>query len=145
MTRTGQDNIKTARETQNIILEAAVTAGIDDAAPMKLEILENAIAQVKYEANVEVPIVMTGSEKTQSRNEWRTYRERNAQLTKHRGQEFSLILGQCTQLIQHKMKKDTEWNLVNTSYVPLTLYWFIKNTVLGQTEDQYPFTTVYNQ
>ena len=44
MIRTGQANIHTARETQNIILETAVTASIDDAAPMKLVILENVIA-----------------------------------------------------------------------------------------------------
>ena len=105
---TGQANIQTARETQKIILETAVTASIDDAAPMKLVILENVIAQGEYEANVDVPIMMTDSDKTQSRNEWRTYREINAQLTKHRGQGFSLILGQCTQLLQYKMKQDTE-------------------------------------
>ena len=107
MIRTGQANIQTARETQKIILEAAVTAGIDDAAPMKLAILQNAIAQGEYEANVDVPIMMTDSEKTQSRNEGSTYRERNAQLKKHRGQGFLLILGQCTQLLQDNMKKDT--------------------------------------
>ena len=39
MIRTGQTNIQTEMKTQNIILEAAVTAGIDDAAPMKLAIL----------------------------------------------------------------------------------------------------------
>ena len=88
---------------------------------------------------------MTDSEKTQSSNEWRTYRERNAQLTKHRGQGFLLILGQCTQLLQDKMKQDTEWNVVRTSYEPLSLYRLIEKTVLGQTEDQYPFATVYNQ
>ena len=61
MIRTGQANIQTARETQKIILDAAVTAGIDDAAPTKLAILENAIAQGEYEANVEVPILMNDS------------------------------------------------------------------------------------
>ena len=45
MIRTGQSSIQTSRETQRIILEAAVTAGIDDTAPTKLEILENEIAQ----------------------------------------------------------------------------------------------------
>ena len=88
---------------------------------------------------------MTDSEKTQSRNEWRIYRERNAQLTKHRGQGLSLIFGKCTQLLKDKMKQDTEWNVIITFYDPLTLYRLIKNTVLGQTEDQYPFATVYNQ
>ena len=72
MIRTGQANIKTARETQKIILEAAVTAGIDDAAPTKLAILENGIAQGGYKTNVDVTIVMNESEKTQYRNEWRT-------------------------------------------------------------------------
>ena len=89
---------------------------------MKLAILDNDIAQGDYEANVEVPIIITDSEKTQSRNEWRTYRERNYQLTKHRGQGLSLILGKCTQFLQDKMNQDTEWNVVSTSYDPLTLY-----------------------
>ena len=61
MIRTGQANIQNARETQKIILEAAVTASIDDSAPMKLAILENTISQGEYEANVDVPIMMTDS------------------------------------------------------------------------------------
>ena len=47
--------------------------------------------------------------------------------------------------MQAKMKQDTEWNVVSTSYDPLTLYRLIENNVLGQTEDQHPFATVYNQ
>ena len=43
------------------------------------------------------------------------------------------------------MKQDTEWNVVSTSYDPLHLYRLIEKTVLGHTEDQYPFATVYNQ
>ena len=74
-----QANINTARATQRNILGASVTAGIGDAAPTKLAILENDIAQGEYEANVNVPIIMTDSEKTQFINEWRTYLERNAQ------------------------------------------------------------------
>ena len=45
MIRTGQASIQTERETQKIILEAVVTTGIDYIAPMKLEILDNAIVQ----------------------------------------------------------------------------------------------------
>ena len=142
---TCQANIQTARENQKIVLEASVTAGIDDASPIKLTILENAIAQGEYEANVDFPIAMNDSEKTQSRNEWCTYRERNDQLTKHRGQGFSLILGHWTQLMQDKMKQDTEWNVVSTSYDSLTLYRLIEKTVPGQREDQYPLAMLYNQ
>ena len=35
--------------------------------------------------------------------------------------------------------------MVSTFYDPLTLYLFIEKTVLGKTEEQYPFVTVYNQ
>jgi hypothetical protein len=66
-------------------------------------------------------------------------------LIKHRGQAFSLIQGQCTQLMQEKMKQDADWNTVSISYDPLTLYRLIERTVLAQTEDQYPFATVYDQ
>ena len=44
---------------------------------MKLAILDNKIAQGDYKTNVDVYIIMTNSEKTQSSNEWKTYRERN--------------------------------------------------------------------
>jgi hypothetical protein len=43
------------------------------------------------------------------------------------------------------MKQDADWNTVSTSYDPLTLYRLIERTVLAQTEDQYPFATVYDQ
>jgi hypothetical protein len=88
---------------------------------------------------------MLDSEKTQYSNNWRTYQERNMLLTKHRGQAFSLILGQCAQLLQDRMKQDTNWNTASTSYNPLELYRLIEKTTLVQMEDQYPFATVYNQ
>jgi hypothetical protein len=36
-------------------------------------------------------------------------------------------------------------NLCQPSYDPLTLYRLIERTVLAQTEDRYPFSTVYDQ
>ena len=65
-------------------MEAAVTAGIDDTAPMKLAILENNTAQGAYEADVDVTVIMNDLEKTQSSNEWSNCIERNAQLTNNR-------------------------------------------------------------
>ena len=112
---------------------------------MKLAILQNEMAQAAFDANADVPIELTDSEKTQWSNAWRTYRERNAKLIKNRGQAFSLILGQCTQLLQDRMKQDTDWTTVSTSYDPLQLCQLIEKTILAQTEDQYPFATVYDQ
>ncbi len=102
MIHTGQLVRQQARLAQRTILEAAVTTAADPEAPMKIAILNNAIAEGDFQQNVEVNIEMLDSEKTQYNNERRSYRERNAQLLKHRGQAFSLILGQCTQLFQDK-------------------------------------------
>ena len=43
------------------------------------------------------------------------------------------------------MKQDADWDTVSTSYDPLRLYRLIEKTILAQTEDQYPFATVYEQ
>lgn len=139
--RDGQVRILIARQAQEAVLLLANNP--DDT--IRLAILQNEIATTQYELTVEVPIVMTESEKTQHSNDWRTFRERNNNLVKHRGQAYSLILGQCTQLLQDKMKQDTDWAAVSAAYDPLTLFRLIEKTVLAQTEDQYPFATVYNQ
>jgi hypothetical protein len=72
MISNGQMNIQRARKAQETILEAAVQSGLDMEAPMKLALLQNEIAQGGFSANVEVPIVLNDSQKTQFRNEWRT-------------------------------------------------------------------------
>jgi hypothetical protein len=145
MVQTREENLQRARLSKCVILETAATLGADPDAPMQLAILDNEIAEANYKQNNEVPIEMLNSEKMQYSNDWRTYRERNALLTKHRGQAFSLILGQCTQLLQDRMKQDTDWNTASTSYNPLELYWLIKKMTLAQMEDQYPFATVYDK
>jgi hypothetical protein len=143
---TGQANLQAARLVKQTILKVAVTTAVDPEAPMKLAILNNAIAEGDFEKNVEVPIEMSDSEETQYSNEWRSHQERNAQLLKHsRGQAFSLTLGQCTQLLQDKMKQDTDWNTVSTSYDPFALYRLIEKTNLAQKEDQYPFATILDK
>jgi hypothetical protein len=143
--RNGQLNIQQARQAQENILKAAVQAGTDMDAPMRLTILQNEISQGEFAASIEVPVVLTDSDKTQFSNDWRTFRERNTNLVKHRGQAFSLIQGQCAQLLQDKIKQDTDWNTVSISYDSLTLYRLIERTVLAQTEDQYPCATLYDQ
>jgi hypothetical protein len=51
-------------------LQAAVVAGLDVDAPMKLAILKNKIAQGEFAANIEVPVELTDSEETQFSSEW---------------------------------------------------------------------------
>lgn len=126
------------------LYQAAVIAG-DPEAPMKVAILEGEIAQAAFEAQQPVPIEMTDDKKTQYSNDSRSYREKNSRLVKNRGQAYALILGQCTQLLQDRMKQDSDWNTVSTSFDPLLLYCLIEKTILAQTEDQYPFAAIYDQ
>jgi hypothetical protein len=58
MIRNGQMNIHRDWKSQETILEAAVQAGLDMEASMKLALLQNEIAQGELSANVEVPIVL---------------------------------------------------------------------------------------
>jgi hypothetical protein len=83
MIRNGQMNIQRARKAQETIQETAVQEGLDMKAPMKLALLQNDISQGEFSANIEVPILLNDSQKTHFSNEWRTYRERNANLINH--------------------------------------------------------------
>jgi hypothetical protein len=71
--RNGQLNIQQDRQAQETILKAAVQAGTDMDAPMKLAILQNEIAQGKFASSIEVPMFLTDSEKTQFSNDWCTF------------------------------------------------------------------------
>ena len=144
--RRGQERIQTARRASEAMLKIVIVKDPNDAdARMKLAVLQNEIADGDFEAAEPVPVVLTDSEKMQHSNEWRTFREQNAKLIMHRGQTFSLILGQCTQMLQDKMKQDPDWTTTSMSYDPLVLIALIKKTTLAQTEDQYPFATMYDQ
>ena len=81
MIHTSQVNLQAARHMQLLLLQALVDSGVDPEAPMKLAVLQNEMAQVEFEAAVDVPIDLTNSEKTQWSNNWRTYHERNSQLS----------------------------------------------------------------
>ena len=70
---------------------------------------------------------------------------RNLALQKQRGQAYSMIRGQCMQVLLDKMKHDIDWDATSKSNDPLLLIQLIKKTILAQTGDQYPFATVYDQ
>jgi hypothetical protein len=84
MIRTGPLNIQWERKSQEKILRSAVDKCEDMDAPMKLAILQNEIAQGEFAVDIEVPVEINDSEKTQFGNEWRNYGERNVSLIKHR-------------------------------------------------------------
>ncbi len=112
---------------------------------MQPAVLENEIEEAAYQLSVPLSMQVDDSKAPSYHNEWRTYGERSARLEKQRGQAFSMIRGQCMQVLLDKMKHDTDWINASTSYNPLTLFALIEKTILAQTEDQYPYATVYEQ
>ena len=113
--------------------------------PFKLAVVENEIAQGDFDAMSPVSMVLTDAKKTANSNAWRSYCKKNANLLKHRGQAYSLILGQCTQLLHDKLKQEPTWAVVSVSYILLQLHRLIERVILAQTEDQFPFATIYEQ
>jgi hypothetical protein len=73
MIRNGQLDIQQARIAQETILKVAVQAVTDMDAPMRLAILQKEIVQGEFSASIEVPVLLTDSEKTQFSNDWRTF------------------------------------------------------------------------
>jgi hypothetical protein len=80
MIRNSQLNVQQARQAQDTILKAAVQAGTDMDAPMRLAILQNYISQGESAASIEVPVVITDSAKTQFSKDWPNFQERNTNL-----------------------------------------------------------------
>ena len=64
------------------------------------------IAQGEIELVNEVQIKLTDDEKIAHANAWRTHRETTESLKVSRGKVYSLLLGQCTQVLVDKMKQD---------------------------------------
>ena len=95
MVRDGQANLRAARDLQRASLQTMMDSGNAPAdTPFKLAVVENEIVQGGFDAMSPVPMVLTDAEKTANSNTWRSYRDRNTNLLKHRGQVYSLILGQ---------------------------------------------------
>ena len=81
---------------------------------MKIVILDNNIAKAKYKLANEIPINMSNSENMDYGNDWRTYRDKNDYLGKNRGQAYSIILGEFTQMLQDNMNQDKAWSDTST-------------------------------
>ncbi len=135
------ERLKKARVAREKTLKNA--AKTDPALGMELAVLQNDMAEAAHNHAKPFEITLTGDARVKHEGSWRTYRERTSLLEKQRGQTFSMILGQCTQQLHDRMKQDSTWTAVSTSYDPLALLSLIEKIVMAQTEDQYPFAIVY--
>ena len=88
---------------------------------MKLSELQNDMSMKSVAHALPMEIKICSDEETEHHGKWRTYIDSNDPLDKHRGQVFSVIIGQCMQQLLDKMKQDTSWTMVSTSYDALAL------------------------
>jgi hypothetical protein len=133
--------MRTALDAKLAQLQSA--SGIQDA--VAIAKVKNQVKDVAYQQGQEVPYNLTDSEKLEYSNKSKTHSHRVATLEKHPGNVYALIYGQCTQILQDKMKQDKNWATVSVSYKLLELYKLIKRVILKQTEDQYPVAVLWEQ
>ncbi len=100
--RKKQMNMRTALDAKLAQLQSV--SGIQDA--VAIAKVENQVEDVPYHQGQEVPYNLTDSEKLKYGNESKTHSQRIATLEKHCGNVNALIYGQCTQILQDKMKQD---------------------------------------
>ena len=139
--RKKQVNLKTALDRKLAQLRSA--SGIQDA--VAIAEVENQVEDIEYHQGQEVPYNLTEPEKLEYGNESKAHSQRVATLEKHRGNVYALIYGQCSQILQDKMKQDKYWATVRVSCKPLDLYKLIERVILKQTEDQYPVAALWEQ
>ncbi len=132
-------NMRTALDAKLAQLQS--TSGIEDA--VAIAEVENQVEDVAYHQGQEVPYNLTDSEKLEYGNKSKTHSQRIANLEKHCGNVYALIYGQCSQILQDKMKQDKNWATVSISYKPLELYKLIEQVILKQTEDKYPVAVLW--
>ncbi len=70
-------------------------------------------------------------------NAWHSHCETTEGLKKSRGKVYTLLLGQCTQVLVDKMKQDTTWVTVSESFDPILLFKLIEKFVLKQSDGRY--------
>jgi hypothetical protein len=77
------------------------------------------------------------NKKMSDSNAWCSHHDTAEGLKKSREKVYSLLLGQCTQVLVDKMKQDTTWVTVSVSFNPILLFKLIEKFVLKQSDNQY--------
>jgi hypothetical protein len=70
--------------------------------------VDDQIAKGDIKLKDEVKMKLTNDEKTAHSNAWRSHCKSSNSLKKSRGKIYSLLLGQCTQVLVDKMTQDAD-------------------------------------
>ena len=118
------------RDEKSAIEDELVAAPTDHALLKELRQVNNQIALAEIELTDEVEMNLTEDERIAHSNAWRTHRENTESLKISRGKVYSLLLGQCTQVLVNKMKQDANWVMISESFDPILLFKLIEKFIL---------------
>jgi hypothetical protein len=92
---------------QNDILKEIATQPTNQDLMKERREIEDQILKCDIDLNYEVEMKLTDDKKMTHSNKWRSHCETTDGLKKSRGKVYSLLLGQCTQVLVDKMKQGT--------------------------------------
>ena len=94
------------------------------------------ILHCEIELKDEVKMKLTDDEKMPHNNAWQSHCKVTDGLKKSCGKIYSLLLGQCTQVLINKMKQDLDWGTISDLFHPIALFKLIEKFVLKQSDNQ---------
>ncbi len=128
---------KSLRAEKTAIKAKIISAPTDCGLLKELHKVDDQIAKGDIKLKDEVDMKLTNDEQTAHSNAWRSHCESSSSLKKSRGKIYSLLLGQCTQVLVDKMKQDADWVKISRMFNPTLLFKLIKKFVLKQSDNQY--------
>jgi len=144
--RTQQNALLGAHQTMDANLQTIVAANPDPARTLELVQMQNIIAQLQHELLEPISIKLDEEEKVEYDSRVKSHSKKLEDLANNRGKVYMLIMGQCTQRLQDKLRQDISWATVDTTPKnPIDLLNLIERVVLKQSEtDQYPWATLHD-
>ncbi len=91
--------LKSLRAEKTVIEAKTIQAPTNCGLLKELQEVDNQIARGNIKLNDKVTMKLTDEDWTADSNAWRTHRETTESLKKSRGKIYSLLLGQCTQVL----------------------------------------------
>jgi hypothetical protein len=140
-----QLRLKSLRAEKTAIKAKIISAPTNSGLLKELRKVNDQIAKGDVKLKDEDEMKLTNNEKTAHSNAWCTHHESSNSLKKSRGKIYSLLLGQCTQVLVDKMKQDADWQAASDSYVPLKLLKLIEKSILKQSDNQYKIGIIIEQ
>ncbi len=132
-----QLRLKSLRAEKMAIKAKLISAPTNCGLLKELREVDDQIAKGDINLKDEIEMKLTNDEKTAHSNAWRSHHESSDSLKKSRGKIYSLLLGQCTQVLVDKMKQDADWVKISGLFDLTLLVKLIEKVVLKQPDNQY--------